>query len=205
MSEEASSETQNETLETSETSEGQEEQPESLLSSKEEEEEEATEPFKPFEADKISALFPEEVQKDLSEDGATKFAEVLNKHQVGEDAAKDIAKLYYETIAEAAEASHTQFAEFQRVQQEAVRNDAEIGGEKLDENLSVARSVLKDYADPKLLEQVNVTGLGNNVHFIKFLLSMRKAVPGEAPPPASSSQQSEGQKTLANRFYSEGT
>ena len=80
------------------------------------------------------------------------------------------------------------------------RADKEFGGEKFDENLSVAKKALDVLATPELINLLNTTGLGSNPDLIRVfyragqLLSEDSLVPG-------TKALTTGGKTLAQTLY----
>ena len=75
-------------------------------------------------------------------------------------------------------------AERQMAQVEAVRNgwaessktDREFGGEKLSENLSVAKKALDQFGTTELRALLNESGLGNHPEVIRFMYRAGKAI-----------------------------
>jgi len=59
---------------------------------------------------------------------------------------------------------------------EGVQSDKEIGGEKLQENLSVARKAMDAFGTPQLRELLNESRLGNNPEMIRFMYRAGKAI-----------------------------
>jgi len=76
--------------------------------------------------------------------------------------------------------------------------DKEFGGDKLTENLAIAKSAMDKFATPELKELLNKTGLGNHPEFIRAFyragkaISEDKFVPGGDVTPTQS---------LAERLY----
>lgn len=58
-------------------------------------------------------------------------------------------------------------------------NDPELGGDKLNENLAVAKSALTHFGSPKLAELLNQSGLGNHPELIRLLHKVGKATTGD--------------------------
>lgn len=54
--------------------------------------------------------------------------------------------------------------------------DKEFGGEKLQENLSVAKKALDQFATPQLRELLEKSGLGNHPEIIRFMFRAGKAI-----------------------------
>jgi hypothetical protein len=56
------------------------------------------------------------------------------------------------------------------------RSDTEIGGDKLDQNLGVARKALESFGTPALKELLNTSGLGNHPEVVRLLVRAGKAI-----------------------------
>lgn len=59
---------------------------------------------------------------------------------------------------------------------ETVKTDKEIGGDKLDQNLAVARKALETFGTPELKDVLNATGLGNHPEVIRAFLKAGKLI-----------------------------
>lgn len=59
---------------------------------------------------------------------------------------------------------------------EQVKTDPEIGGDKLDENLAVARKAMDAFGTPELKDVLNSTGMGNHPAVIKAFFKAGKAI-----------------------------
>lgn len=57
-----------------------------------------------------------------------------------------------------------------------VKADKDIGGEKLAENLGIARKAIDSFGPPELKELLNSSGLGNHPVLIKTFLNIGKAI-----------------------------
>lgn len=71
-----------------------------------------------------------------------------------------------------------------------VKADKEIGGDKLDENLGVARKALDTFGTPELRDLLNASGMGNHPAVIKAFYKVGKAISEDgfvkgSPPGAS--------------------
>lgn len=67
------------------------------------------------------------------------------------------------------EAIRTEWAESSKV-------DKEFGGDKLNENLGVAKQALDKFGTPELKELINASGLGNHPEMIRFFYRTGKAL-----------------------------
>jgi hypothetical protein len=99
----------------------------------------------------------------------------------------DIAKelnLSQEAAQKLVETMGPKIAERQMAQVEMVRNewaqqaqaDKEFGGDKLQENLAVAKKALDSFGSPELRALLNESGLGNNPEVIRFMYRAGKAI-----------------------------
>jgi truncated hemoglobin YjbI len=59
---------------------------------------------------------------------------------------------------------------------ESTKADKEFGGEKLQENLGVARKALESFGSPELRKLLDDTGMGNNPEVIRFMYRAGKAI-----------------------------
>ncbi len=67
-------------------------------------------------------------------------------------------------------------AEARRDWADTARNDREFGGDRLDENLSVARAALNRFSTPHLTHMLDVSGLGNHPEVIRAFYRIGKAI-----------------------------
>jgi len=61
------------------------------------------------------------------------------------------------------------------------KSDKEIGGEKFDENVGLAKRAIDRYGTPKLVEVLQSTGLGNHPEFIRLLTRVGKLIAEDSP------------------------
>jgi len=62
---------------------------------------------------------------------------------------------------------------------ESVKTDKEIGGDKLAENLAVARKAIETFGTPELKDVLNATGFGNHPAVIKAFYKAGMAISGD--------------------------
>lgn len=63
---------------------------------------------------------------------------------------------------------------------DASKSDKEFGGQKLDENLGVARKALDQFGSDGLRELLSKSGLGNHPEVIRFMYRAGKAISGDS-------------------------
>lgn len=90
-----------------------------------------------------------------------------------QDAAQKVIEVMAPALAarqlEQVKALHNQWTE-------ASKTDVEFGGEKLKENLGVARSALDAFGSPELKTLLDTTGFGNNPEVLRLLFKVGKAI-----------------------------
>lgn len=82
---------------------------------------------------------------------------------------------------------------------ETARTDREFGGDRLDENLSVARSALNRFSSPHLTHMLDVSGLGNHPEVIRAFYRIGKAISEDRFVPANTAPGSV--QSAAARLY----
>ena len=97
-------------------------------------------------------------------------------------------------------------AERQAAQVEAVRNgwadnskaDKEFGGDKLTENLGVAKKALDQFGTAELRSLLNESGLGNHPEVIRFMYRAGKAISEDRIVTGSAATAKSGPKSFAD-------
>lgn len=102
-----------------------------------------------------------------------KYSEIAKELNLTQDAAQKLV-----------ESMGPKIAERQLAQVEAIRNewaqqsqvDKEFGGDKLNENMAVAKKALDSFGTPELRTLLVQSGLGNNPEVIRFMYRAGKAI-----------------------------
>ena len=123
---------------------------------------------------------PEQYEEFKAPEGQQFDPEVLNNFK---EVAKDL-NLSQEAAQKMLDKMAPVVAQRQAQQVEALRSqwaeqstaDKEFGGEKLTENLGVARKALDTFGSPELKSLLNESGLGNHPEFIRLLYRAGKAI-----------------------------
>ncbi len=108
----------------------------------------------------------------FDEQGATEFKAMVKELKLQPDAAKKLADL----AASRARAQHEAHAALIESWTESVKTDKEIGGEKLAENLAVAKRAVDTFGSQALKDLLNQTGLGNHPEVVKAFIKAGKAI-----------------------------
>lgn len=95
---------------------------------------------------------------------------------LSQERAQKYVDLYTNKLKESAEAPYKLWAETQKQWQDSIRNDPEVGGSKLAENLGVAAKALDRFGGDKLRQALNFTGAGNHPDVIKAFVQIGKAI-----------------------------
>lgn len=108
----------------------------------------------------------------VAESITASFASVAKELNLSQEAAQKVlgqmAPAIQKHQAEQIEAMRSEWAN-------AATKDAEFGGEKLQENLSVAKKALEAFGTPELRQLLNESGLGNHPEVIRLLYRAGKS------------------------------
>lgn len=147
----------------------------------------------------LKSFIPEGAEVD--EGLATEFLTMINGAKSRADMVKGAVALQEKIQTQAVEAMQTQWQETQNSWREEVKADKEIGGANLEPNLAKALEVVNTYAgDAKAVKELfALSGVGNNIHMVKLLMNIAKAIPGESKPVEGSPAPVE--KSRAQRLF----
>lgn len=85
---------------------------------------------------------------------------------------------------------------------EETTTDKEIGGDKLPENLGVAKKALDSFGTPALKTLLNQSGLGNHPEIVRFMVKAGKAISEDGKLITGSAAQTDRANTpIENRLY----
>lgn len=113
---------------------------------------------------------PDGVQLDKT--AAEEFSAIAKELKLDQSTAQKVADVGAKMAQRQMEA-HTKLVESWT---EAVKTDKEIGGDKLAENLGVARKALEMFGTPELKDVLNMTGFGNHPEVVKAFYKIGKAI-----------------------------
>lgn len=84
---------------------------------------------------------------------------------------------------------------------ETSKSDKEFGGEKLTENLAVAKKALDAFGTPELRKLLNETGLGNNPEIIRAFYRAGKSISEDKFVPSGTGNPKQGNRDPAKSLY----
>ena len=113
---------------------------------------------------------PEGVQ--LDQDTATEFSATAKELGLTQEQAQKVADIAVKQAQRQAE-THAALVESWV---ESVKTDKEIGGDKLEANLGIARKAMDTFGSPELKDVLNASGLGNHPAVIRAFLKAGKAI-----------------------------
>lgn len=101
-------------------------------------------------------------------------------------------------VAQLAEAQKTQTAEWAA----ATTADKDIGGDKLPENLAVAKKALDNFGTPEFKKLLNESGLGNHPEIVRFMVKAGKAISEDGRLiTGAAAQKNRTDTPIENRLY----
>lgn len=132
-----------------------------------------TEGEKPGETAPESYDFKAPEGKEFDKDTLSAFTDIAKELKLPAEAAQKIL----DKMAPAMEAKMTRTMEAARNQwREDSTKDQEFGGEKLAENMAVAKKAMDEFGTPELRKLLNETGLGNHPEIIRAFVRAGKAI-----------------------------
>lgn len=155
----------------------------------------AAEEFVPLTAADIT--FPEDFQVDEGlRDEA--LAVINNRELSPKEQLQGLIDLQVKAAQTASEASSKEWSDMQKTWQDEVKADPEIGGDKLQTNLSAINKLVTEYGSAKTEEAFAFTGAGNNPEIIRFLAKVAKQLTEGGPV---SGQPKNQESTAAERMF----
>lgn len=145
--------------------------------------------------EKYEFTLPEGIQ--LDDKGTAAFSEVAKELNLTQEAAQKVLDKMGPVISGRHAEALTQ-AKAQWV--EGSKSDKEFGGEKLGENLAIAKKAFDTFGTPELRTLLNESGLGNHPEIIRAFFRAGKAISEDKFVPAGSGSP-KGAKGLADALY----
>jgi len=142
----------------------------------------------PFGADPVTAEqatameLPDGVE--LNAEQLQPFLDLVNNANSRADIVQGSLNMIAEQQNVAETAISEEWSATQNAWRDEVKADPTHGGEHFEKSLATARTVIETHAeDAKSLKELfTLTGMGNNIHMVRFLNAIAAATPGEAPP-----------------------
>lgn len=129
------------------------------------------------------------------------FLTIANELKLPVDVAQKLVDLQTKLTTQASEAGSKAYGELQTRWQDEVRNDPQIGGQKLEENLSHVAKLIDRFGGDKALairEAFAETGAGNNPAIVRFMIALAKE---HAEPSPVSGKPSSSPADAASLLY----
>lgn len=127
-------------------------------------------PAEPAVPETYDLKMPEGVELDKA--AADEFTVIAKELKLDQAAAQKLADIGAKMAQRQVEA-HAQLVETWTQQ---VKADKEIGGDKLEENLGIARKAIDAFGSPELKALLNSSGLGNHPELVKLAYRVGKAI-----------------------------
>lgn len=103
------------------------------------------------------------------------FLELVNDQKLTPaERTQKLIDLQLEAQQKASEAGSQAWADMQTNWQNEVKNDKDLGGANLQPTLDSIAKLVETYGSPELVEVMNITGAGNNIHVIRFVNAIAK-------------------------------
>jgi hypothetical protein len=123
----------------------------------------------------------------------TEFLGIMNNAELDPaKRAQALIDLQAKVARSASEKASKDWDDTQTMWRNEVQADPQVGGTKMQENLGQVSKIIDEFGSPELRHVFDLTGAGNNIHVVKFLLKMGAALnegrqrqpgsPGSQPP-----------------------
>lgn len=127
-----------------------------------------------------------------------------------QDGVQKLTDIYLKGQAGVAERAHKAVADQDAQWKAALKSDPEIGGEKLEQHLVVARKAIAQFGSPALSEFLSSTGLTNHPEVVRFCHRIGKAlaedsVAGTSGANANGATPKSGDAALVDSLYTHPT
>lgn len=112
------------------------------------------------------------------------FLGIVNEAKLPAEAAQKLVDLHTSFAKQASEAGSKLWEETQKSWQDEVRADPEIGGQKLEENLSHVAKLIDRFGGDRaqaIREAFSITGAGNNPAIVRFMVAVGKELSDPSP------------------------
>lgn len=109
---------------------------------------------------------------DIDQGALDEFSSVAKELKLDQGTAQKVADIAIKMISRQQEAH----VELVNTWTESTKADKELGGERLQENLAVAKKALDAFGTPELKDVLNMTGLGNHPEIIRAFYKAGKAI-----------------------------
>ncbi|NDF13320.1 MAG: hypothetical protein EB060_10970 [Proteobacteria bacterium] len=141
---------------------------------------------------------PEGVQ--LDSEAATEFKNLAKELGLKQEGAQKVADIGFKLAQKWGEKQAEQVSAAKAAWIEGTKSDKEFGGDKLNENLAVAKKALDTFGTPELRTLLNESGLGNHPEIIRAFFRAGKAISEDRFVTGSAPKQT-GDKDLAKSLY----
>ena len=104
------------------------------------------------------------------------FTPLAKEMGLTQESAQKLVDLYAKIQTTNSEATAKAWADLQADWTSKTKTDKEFGGEKLMENVSIAKKAIEAFGTPGLSEALEATGVGNHPEIVRFFYRVGKAV-----------------------------
>lgn len=134
-----------------------------------------------------------------------KFLGLLNDSALTpQQRAQSLIDLQIEVAKQASEKASSAWDDLMSTWQQEVQKDAEVGGPKYDASIAAANRLVAQYGSEELKTALATTGIGNNVHFVRWLVKMAPMVTEPITPPGGAAATVGDRPTTSNLYPNQG-
>ena len=135
-----------------------------------------------------------EANKELTE----AFVPIAKDLNLTQEQAQKLVDLQVEQSQRDAKATEEAWATTKNEWETAAKADEEIGGEKLEEQIGLAKKALDKFGTKELMEALEITGTGSHPEFLRVFARVGKAISEDA---IISGKEQSGELSLEKRLF----
>ncbi|NNW55508.1 MULTISPECIES: hypothetical protein [unclassified Roseobacter] len=158
-----------------------------------------TTPAETLDREAVKAAIPEGYKIE-NEEQFNEFLDLVEGAENRQDLAQKLLGLYNTNVDALEQKQVDEWNALQKQWKDDARNNPEFGGEKLQESLSKAKTLAKEFGGEEFLNLLKLTGASNHSSMISFLNKVYDALPQEAKP-VLGNPKTAGELSLADKLF----
>lgn len=157
---------------------------------------ESTEEATAFDVSKVE--LPEGFEA-LDDNLMKEFAPIAEELKLTQEQGQKLIAMHAQTLKASQDAQQQAWADQLTQWAKDAKADKELGGDKFDQTLEIAKSAVAKFGSPELKEMLDSTGLGNHPEVIRVFHKIGKAISEDNP--VSAKPDTGQKKSIEERLY----
>ncbi|OUO94729.1 hypothetical protein [Cloacibacillus sp. An23] len=137
----------------------------------------------------------------LDEEGLAELTPIMHELKASNEQVQAVADLYIRRMSAARERQMAAERETVKSWREELKNDAEIGGAKYEENLASVKKMLIKYGSEDFYNYLDDSGLGNYPPFVKVMVKIARELEDDRFVPGAAASSDEPAAAAAKMIF----